>query len=49
MRKGAINIVELTEKQIEKFSAIIRISDIKDYINSHLEEYQEFLKNRTCS
>lgn len=38
--------MELTEKQIEKFSTIIRISDIKDYINSHLEEYQEFLKSK---
>lgn len=43
--------MELSERQIEKFSSIILISDVKNYVNSHLEEYQEFLKNKnkTCS
>ena len=36
--------MELTEKQIEIISSSILISDIKSYINSHLEEFNEYLK-----
>ena len=36
--------MELSQKQIEIISSSILISDIKSYINSHLEEYQEYLK-----
>lgn len=37
--------MELTEKQILKISSAITISEIKSYINSHIEEYKKFLKN----
>lgn len=36
--------MELTEEQINLISSSILLSDIKDYINSHLTEYNEFIK-----
>ena len=36
--------MELSKTQIEIISSSILISDIKSYINSHLKEYEEYLK-----
>jgi hypothetical protein len=37
--------MELTKEQIRQLSSIIQLSDVKEYINNHLKEYEEFLKN----
>ena len=36
--------MKLSDKQIEIISSSILISDIKSYINSHLEEFKKYLK-----
>lgn len=36
--------MELTQEQINMISSSILISDVKAYIDSHREEYKEFLK-----
>lgn len=40
--------MDLTQEQINKISSIISISDIKEYINTHLKEYEELLKRDTA-
>ena len=36
--------MELSQKQIEQISKYISISDVKAYIETHLLEYEQFLK-----
>lgn len=38
--------MDLTNEQLKLFCCNILVSDIKEYINSHRDKYQEFLKNR---
>lgn len=38
--------MELSQKQIEQFAKIISLKDIKHYIATHQEEYQEFLMEK---
>lgn len=38
--------MELSQEQINQISSIILISDIKEYINNHLEEYKKFLEEQ---
>jgi len=38
--------MELSQEQIDIFSSYILLSDVEKYINSHEEEYKEFLKNK---
>lgn len=34
----------LTDKQIEQIAKAIDIKDVRKYVDTHFEEYQEFLK-----
>lgn len=36
--------MEISQKQIEQLSKYISISDVKTYIETHLLEYKQFLK-----
>lgn len=36
--------MELSKKQVEQLSKYISILDVKSYIETHLQEYNEFLK-----
>lgn len=36
--------MNISEKQIEQLSKYISVIDIKSYIETHLLEYEEFLK-----
>lgn len=36
--------VILTDKQIEQIAKAIDIKDVRKYVDTHFEEYQEFLK-----
>lgn len=36
--------MELSKKQIEQLSKYISILDVKAYIETHLQEYEHFLK-----
>lgn len=36
--------MELSRKQVEQLSKYISILDVKSYIETHLQEYNEFLK-----
>ncbi len=36
--------MNISEKQIEQISKYISVIDIKSYIETHLLEYEEFLK-----
>lgn len=37
-------MIELSQKQINQLSKYISIVDIKSYIETHLLEYEQFLK-----
>lgn len=37
--------IELTNEQVEQLAKGIDIKDVENYVNTHLEEYQEFLKS----
>ena len=37
--------MELSQEQIKTISSYIPLSEIISYINSHQEEYEEFIKN----
>lgn len=37
--------IELTNEQVEQLAKGIDIKDVKNYVNTHFEEYKEFLKN----
>lgn len=37
-------MIELTEKQINQIASSICVLDIKAYIEQHLQEYEQFLK-----
>lgn len=39
--------MELNQDQINKISLSILPKDIKEYISTHLEEYEEFIKVTT--
>ena len=36
--------MEISKKQIEQLSKYISILDVKTYIETHLQEYEHFLK-----
>lgn len=36
--------LDLTPNQIKQMASYISLKDIEEYINSHLEEYEQFLK-----
>lgn len=38
--------MELSNQQIKLISSQILLSDIKEYINNHIIEYEKFLKNQ---
>lgn len=38
--------MELTEEQLSIITSTVLLSDIKEYINSHQKEYNEFLEKR---
>ena len=38
--------MDLSQQQIQQISSRILISDIKEYIDSHQQEYQEFLESK---
>ena len=41
--------MELTQEQINIISSSILLSDVKTYIDSHKEKYEEFLKTyKSC-
>lgn len=37
--------MKLSQEQINKISSAIMLKDIKEYINTHAKEYEEFIKN----
>ena len=37
-------MIELSQKQINQIAKSISILDVKSYIESHLQEYEQFLK-----
>ena len=37
--------MELNNKQIQAIASSILISDIKEYINAHLQEYEQIINN----
>ena len=36
--------LDLTQNQIKQMASYISLKDIEEYINSHLEEYEQYLK-----
>lgn len=41
--------MELSQEQIKKISLSISLKDIQEYINTHLEEYEEFKQENNYS
>lgn len=39
-------MIDLSKEQIKEFARSILLSDIAEYINTHLEEYNNFVKNQ---
>ncbi len=44
MERNSLDL-NLSKEQLETFCSSILLSDIIDYVNSHQEEYNEFLRN----
>lgn len=38
--------MELSNEQLKMISSSILIEDIKNYINAHKQEYEEFINNK---